>query len=118
MDIHNEFLPTKKIDIVFYAGKAVLNKPHAFWDINNDPWNFSQAIGYTFKIWEEREGGLLMIDWSDTNGNLTNNGDNIIYLNAQATDTSIGLGKYYYEIEYLIAGGYTILIGAGEAKFI
>lgn len=118
MDIYNEFIAEQK-DLVFYQGKAILNKRHAFYDINNDPWNFSLATGYTFKIWEEREGGGLMISWtSPTNLTLSASDTNEILLNAPSTDTSIERGKYYYEIEYLIAGGYSILIAYGQANFI
>ena len=117
MDIHHEFIANKK-DLVFYTGKPVLNKRHAFYDINGDPWDFSLAIGYTFKIWEEREGGLLMIDWDDTNLELSGSNPHEIILNAPATDTAIERGKYYYEIEYIISGGYSILIGFGVANFI
>lgn len=116
MDISNEFIAQRK-DLTFYAGKPILNKVHAFFDVNGDDWNFSLATAFTFKIWEEREGGLLMITWLDTTGNLAVSG-NEITLNAPATDTDIERGKYYYEIEYLVAGGYPILIAFGEARFI
>lgn len=116
MDIYNEFIANKK-DLVFYAGKAILNKVHAFYDIDGTDWNFSAATGFTFKIWEEREGGRLMIDWSGTTGNLAVSG-NELTLNAPSSDTDIERGKYYYEIEYLTAGGYSVLIAFGEAKFI
>lgn len=118
MDIHNEFIANEK-ELYFYSGKPVLNKRHAFFGINGAPWNFSSATGYTFKIWEEREGGYLMIDWtSPTNLTLSASNTNEILVNAPSTDTSIERGNYYYEIEYLIAGGYTILIGYGRACFI
>lgn len=117
MDIHNEFIAQEK-DLVFYAGKAILNKRHAFYDINEDPWNLSAAIGFTFKIWQEREEGLLMIDWDDTNLTLSTSDTNEILLNAPSTDTSIERGKYYYEIEYLVAGGYSVLLAYGQAEFI
>ena len=114
MDIHNEFIAQEK-DLVFYAGKAILNKRHAFYHVDGNAWDFTDATGFTFKIWEEREGGLLMIDWDDAN--LSNSGNEII-LNAQGSDTNIERGKYYYEIEYLVAGGYSVLIAYGQAKFI
>lgn len=114
MDIHTEFIAYKK-DLIFYAGKPVLNKVHAFYDVERTPWDFSGAIDLYFTIWEEREGGLQMIRW--TNTNLTVNGHEII-LNAPAADTSIERGKYYYEIEYTIAGGYSVLIAYGDARFI
>lgn len=117
MDIHNEFIAQKK-DLVFYAGKPVLNKRHAYWDINNDPWSFAGAIGQRFTVYEEREGGLTMIEWDDTNLTVSGSDPNEIILNAPATDTDIERGKYYYEQEYLIAGGYSILLNYGEAKFI
>jgi hypothetical protein len=117
MDINNEFIAQEK-HLYFYKGKSVLNKRHAFFDINNDPWNFSLAVGYTFKIWEEREDGRLMIDWDDDNLTLSTSNTNEILLNAPASDTNIERGKYYYEIEYLIDGGYSILIGYGCAEFI
>lgn len=86
-------------------------------DINGDAWSFSGAVGFTFKIWEEREGGLQVVDWSSP-VSLSNNLNDII-LNAPAVDTAmIGIGKYYYEIEYITAGGYPVLIAFGEAKFI
>ena len=112
MDIHNEFIAQKK-DLVFYAGKAVLNKVHSFFDLDGVAWDFSAAVGFSFKVWEEREGGLLMIDFTG----LSNSGNDVT-LNATPSETDIERGKYYYEIEYLIAGGYPVLIGYGEAKFI
>ena len=115
MDIHNEYIAQKK-DLVFYAGKPILNKQHSFYDENGDAWDFSLATGFTFKVWQEREGGLLIVNWNDTY-NLSFSG-NVIFLNAPAEDTDIELGKYYYEIEYSVAGGYGILIAYGEAKFI
>lgn len=115
VDITNEYIANKK-DLNFYAGKAVLNRAHAFTDIDGNDWDFSSATGFTFKIWEEREGGLLMITWTSPT-NLAASG-NEITLNAPATDTNIERGKYYYEIEYLVAGGYSVLIAFGEAKFI
>ena len=117
MDIHNEFIAQEKA-LVFYKGKAILDKRHAFYDINNDPWNFSEAIGYTFKIWEEREEGRLMIDWDSDNLTLSASITNEILLNAPASDTNIERGKYYYEIEYLVTGGYSILLAYGQANFI
>jgi hypothetical protein len=117
MDIHNEFIAQDK-HLYFYKGKSVLNKRHAFFDVNGDPWSFALAIGYTFKIWEEREDGRLIIDWDDTNLTLSTSHSNEILLNAPASDTNIERGKYYYEIEYLIDGGYSILIGYGCAEFI
>jgi hypothetical protein len=114
MDIHNEFIAQKK-DLVFYAGKPILNRLHSFYDINDNPWNFADVIGLSFKIWQEREGGLLMIDWDDSN--LSISGNDII-LNSQAVVTNIERGKYYYEMEYFVVGGYPILIAFGEAKFI
>lgn len=115
MDIHNEFIAYKK-DLVFYTGKPVLNKVHAFFDVDRNAWDFSDAIDLFFTIWEEREGGLRMIQWV-TDVNLTVSGNEIV-LNAPAEDTSIGRGKYYYEIEYTIAGGYSVLIAYGKAEFV
>lgn len=116
MDIHNEFIAQEK-DLVFYAGKPVINKVHAYYDINANPWDFSEAVGLFMNIFEEREGGRLMIGWTDTNGNLAVSGHEIT-LNAPASDTAIERGKYYYEKGYLIAGGYDILTAYGQAKFI
>lgn len=117
MDINNEFIAQEK-HLYFYKGKSVLNKRHAFFDVNNDAWNFSLATGFTFKIWEEREDGRLVIDWDDDNLTLSTSNTNEILLNAPASDTNIERGKYYYEIEYLIDGGYSVLIGYGCAEFI
>ena len=114
MDIHNEFIAQEK-NLVFYAGRAVLNKRHVYYDINGDPWSFASAIGFYFKIWEEREDGLLLIDWDDTN---LSNSDNEVILNAPATDTDIERGKYYYEQGYIQSGGYDVPTNYGEAKFI
>lgn len=114
MDINNVFIAQKK-DLVFYAGKPIINKRMAFYDINGSPWNFSFAEGFRFRVWEEREDGLLMIEWDDSN--LTNVNHELI-LNSQSGVTSIELGRYYYEIEYIISGGYPILIAYGQCKFI
>lgn len=115
MDIHNEFIAQEK-DLVFYAGKAILNKRHAFYDRNDNPWVFVDVAGFTFKIWEEREGGLLMIDWIYLT-NLTYSGNEIV-LNAPSTDTDIEIGKYYYEIEQVTSGGYSFLLAYGKAQFL
>jgi hypothetical protein len=111
MDIHNEFIAQKK-DLVMYKAKPIINRPHRFWGLNRTPWDFTDAEHFSFKIWEEREGGLLMIDWDDTN--LTAYLPQIIILNAPASDSDIERGKYYYEIEYMKADGYPILIAFGE----
>lgn len=117
MDIYNEFIARKK-DLVFYSGKAILNKRHAFFDINNNPWDFSDATGFTFNIWEEREGGRHMIAWtSPTNIQASTSNVNEFILNSPVSDTSIERGKYYYEIEEL-TGGYSILLAYGEANFL
>lgn len=116
MDIHNEFIAQEKA-LVFYQGKAILNKVHRFRDINGNPWDFSDASNFTFKIWEEREGGRLVIDWDDTNLTLSSTAENEIILNAPASDTLIERGKYYYEMEY-ITGTYSVLIAYGEANFL
>jgi hypothetical protein len=115
MDIHNIFIADQKT-LVFYAGKPIINRQMDFYDINGDDWDFSDATGVTMKVWEEREGGIQLIDWVDPD-NLSISGKSI-FLNAPATDTSIGLGKYYYEIAYQIAGGYEVLAAYGMAKFI
>jgi hypothetical protein len=118
MDIYNEFIAQEK-DLVFYAGKYIRNKRHAFYDRNGNPWDFSDATGFTFNIWEEREGGRQMIAWtSPANIEVSTSNANEFILNAPSTDTSIERGKYYYEIEELIAGGYPILLAYGEANFL
>lgn len=113
MDIHNEFIAQEKA-LTFYSGKPILNKRHAFYDICGEPWDFSSATGFSFKIWEEREGGMLMIDWGDDN--VTASGHELI-LNSNSDETSIEMGRYYYEIEYTL-GGYPVLIAYGTADFI
>jgi hypothetical protein len=115
VDIHNEFIAQEK-GLVFYRGKPILNRVHSFYDVNGIAWNFSAATGFTFKIWEEREDGLQVIDWSSP-ANIGNN-SNYLILNAPGVDTDIEIGNYYYEIEYVISGGYTVLIAYGRAKFI
>lgn len=116
MDIHNEFLAQKK-ELVFYTGKAILNREHTWYDLNDELWDFSDATGFSFKIWQERDGedGLLKIDWGGSNLTPTGNG---FFLNSNSSDTNIIRGKYYYEIEYQVAGGYSVLIGYGLARFI
>lgn len=116
MDIYNEFIAQEK-DLVFYAGKAIINKRHAFFDRNGNPWVFT-GTGFTFKIWEEREGGRLMIDWDSDNIVLSGSNPNEFILNSEAIVTLVERGKYYYEIEELIAGGYSILLAFGEANFL
>ncbi len=113
MDIFNEFIAQEK-DLVFYAGKAITNREHTWYDVDGNLWTFTDAVGFTFKIWEEREGGLLMISWDSQ---LTPTGSGFM-LTSPGTTTDIEKGIYYYEIEYLVSGGYSVLIGYGKAKFI
>jgi hypothetical protein len=115
MDIHNTFIADQKT-LVFYAGKPIINRQMDFYDINGDDWDFTEAVTHFLKVWEEREDGLLLIDWSSPD-NLSHSGKTV-YLNAPGSDTDLGIGKYYYEIGYLIAGGYEVLTGYGLAKFI
>lgn len=115
MDIHNEFIAQEK-ELVFYAGKAVLNRRHAHYDVDGNPWDFSQAVSYFMNVWEEREGGLQVIEWTSPT-NLSNSEHEII-LNAPVADTDIDRGKYYYEMGYVVAGGYEVLTAYGVAKFI
>jgi hypothetical protein len=116
MDIHNEFIAQEKA-LTFYSGKAILNKRHAFYDICGEPWDFSAAVGFSFQIWEEREGGIKVIDWA-SDDNITYTSPNEIILNSNADETSIERGKYYYEISYILAGGYSVLIAYGDATFL
>lgn len=115
MDNSQEFIANEK-DLVFYAGKPIINRQHVFKDQCGNPYSFALALSFTFKIWQERDGGLQVISWSSPQ-NLAASG-NILFLNAPAEDTDIYRGKYYYEIAYLVAGGYEILIAYGEANFI
>lgn len=115
MDNSNEFIANEK-DLVFYAGKPIINRQHVFTDQCGNDYSLTTALSFTFKIWQERDGGLQVISWSSPQ-NLSASG-NILILNAPAEDTTIYRGKYYYEISYLIAGGYEILIAYGEANFI
>lgn len=114
MDISNEYIANKK-DLSFYAGKGISNREHTFYDVNGDLWEFTDAVGFTFKIWEERDGGLLMISWGSSELAPTGNG---FRLTSPPTTTDIERGKYYYEIEYLVSGGYSVLIAYGQATFI
>ena len=114
MDLYNEFFAIEK-PIVFYSGKAVIDRVHAFFDINGDDWSFASATGYSFKIFQERNGRRLIL-WEDP-VNLTQNSNDII-LNAPIQDTALDIGNYYYEIAYYDAGAYEILLAYGEAKFI
>jgi hypothetical protein len=114
MDIHNEFIAQEK-PLIFYAGKPIINRVHSFYDSDRNPWDLSDAEGFTFQVWEEREGGLLVIDWDDDN--LSNSGHQVI-LNAPEGDTDIQRGRYYYEINAILSGGYALLLGYGLAKFI
>lgn len=115
MDIHNEFIAEEK-NLVFYKGKPIINRVHDVKDREGNPWDLSVAVGMFFNIFEEREGGLQVISWTDPD-NLAWSGYQFT-LNAPASDSDIELGKYYYEVGYLIDGGYDVLIGYGEAKFI
>jgi hypothetical protein len=115
MDIHNEFIAQEK-NLVMYKAKAIIDRVHRFYGLNRTPWDFTDAEHFSFKIWEEREGGLLMIDWDDTN--LTASLPQDIILNAPSTDTDIERGKYYYEIEYMEADGYPILIAYGQMNIL
>ena len=115
MDIHNEFIAQEK-NLVMYKEKAIINRIHRFYGLNREPWDFSDAEHFFFNIWEEREGGRLMIEWDDTN--LTSSLPNDIILNAPASDSDIERGKYYYEIEYMKADGYPILIAFGEMNVL
>lgn len=115
MDNSQEFIAQEKA-LVFYTGKPIINRQHIFKDQCGDDYSLSAAVAFTFKIWQEREGGLQVISWSSPQ-NLTAL-DNVLTLNAPAEDTSIYRGKYYYEIAEIIAGGYEILLAYGEANFI
>lgn len=116
MDIHNEFIAQEK-NLVFYAGKPIINKRHAFYDVTGEGFNFPEDTGeYRWNVWEEREGGIQLIAWSSPQ-NLSRSGHELI-LNSSAELTDIEKGKYYYEIEYIITGGYPVLLAYGQAKFI
>lgn len=115
MDMHKQFSAFEKT-LIFYAGKPIINHQNAFLDDCSLPKSFDDAIAFTLKIWEERTGGLQVINWSSPE-NLSVS-ENIIFLNAPAEDTDIETGKYYYELAYIIAGGYEVLITYGQAIFI
>ena len=114
MDLYKEFFATEK-DIIFYSGKAIIDRVNAFFDINGDDWDFSAATALSFKIFEERNGRRLIL-WEDP-VNLTAASNDII-LNAPVADTGLDIGNYYYEIAYFDAGSYEILLAYGQASFI
>jgi hypothetical protein len=115
MDNSNEFIANEKA-LIFYAGKPIINRQHVFNDQCGNPYSLSAGMAFTFKIWQERDGGLQVINWtSPINLAAT---DNILILNAPDEDTTIYRGKYYYEIAEIIAGGYEILLAYGQADFI
>lgn len=117
MDTSNLFIAHDKA-LVFYAGKALINKRLAFYDREGNPFDLSFATGFTFDVWEEREGGLHLISWGGDHLTLSGENSNEIIVNAPAADTDIEKGKHYYEINAIYAGGYPLLLAYTEAKFI
>lgn len=101
----------------FISGKPVVNLAFLFYEQDGETeMTFTDQIACTFKIWEDNDGGKLLLSMYEGSG-ITSSG-NIKTINASASQMNIDPGKYYYEFSYYTTGGYEIVLMFTEAKFI
>jgi hypothetical protein len=107
---HNTFI-AEEYSLVFYTGKPLVS-----FSLDCSNATFSGQVGYTFKIWEDGENGRLLLSLVQGTG-LVLSGTNVL-ISTSSGQMNIPVGKYYYELSYLISGGYEVLVKFGQAKFI
>lgn len=101
----------------FISGKPLVNLTFLFYEQDGETEvNFEDQTGCTFKVWEDNDGGKLLLSLSESSG--INSADNIKVLNASASQMNIERGKYYYEFSYYTTGGYEIVLMFSEVKFL
>lgn len=115
LDNHHEFIAVEK-DLTFYSGKAVINRVNRFYDNTGSDYLLTSNIGLFFVIYEEREEGRIVFE-SDHNSGLSTSVNDIIF-NFSVADMSIPIGNYYYELGYVVDGGYEIILAYGSLRFI
>jgi hypothetical protein len=107
---HKTFIG-EEYDLIFYTGKPLVE-----YEIECENATFSGQVGYTLKIWEDGEDGRQLLSLVQGNG-LRLSGTSI-FISASSGQMDIEPGRYYYELSYLVSGGYEILVKYGLAKFI
>lgn len=105
-------------DLTFYDGKPVISFKVEFFseecddDLVDDEvdYTFSGFVSGYFRVYNERKGRLIK-DWA-----MTNDGSSLVL---NTSDTSFeDLGIYYYEIGYLMSGGYELALMYGKLRII
>lgn len=104
-------------DLTFYNWKPILQFSIEFFvedcdfDSTNDAdYTFSNFISGYFRVYNER-GGRLIKNWP-----MTLDGSSLV-LNTQDTSFEDD-GNYYYEVGYLMSGGYELALMYGKLKVI
>lgn len=115
MDSHNLF-PGVEWPLVYYNGKAVYSQQFEFFfEDGETDYPFTDFSTARIDVYTKREGRLLK---SFDSTYLTRSG-NDIYFNASASSMEFDdLGKYYYEMYYVQAGGYDVVLLYGDFKVI
>lgn len=100
----------------FYNGKAILNIALHFFttdcDGNDLDFDFPDYVSSYMRVYNERSGRLLV------NLDLTRSGGYLI-VNASADDMTFDdNGNYYYEVGYVVTGGYEQALRFGVFRVI
>lgn len=119
----NKTFRAAEMPLVSYANKPVLDCDFTF--VFNDDgvetaYDFSAQDGLFLSIYDRKDGKLIK-EWTH-NGGLTLAGNTISWNEYGAANMAFALGRYYYEIGYLL-DDYTptdirIVMAYGDHKFI
>ena len=104
----------EKDELRIFNGQAIINGSILFFynDCDETEFDFPNYAGLFMTIGNERDGDILK---SFTSSSGLSKSGNAILLNLSASDMTLpDLGKYYYEIGYIISGGYEQVLRYGD----
>lgn len=115
MDSHNLF-PGIEWPLVYYNGKSVYAQVFQFFaEDGTTDYSFDDFSTIKLDVYTKRDGRLLKTFDSTY---LSRSGNDVTF-NAGASAMEFDdLGKYYYEMYYVQAGGYEVTLLYGEFKVI
>lgn len=102
--LKNKLFEAKSYPLIIYNGKPVIDKAFRFYTVDCDgiqeDFDFPNYVSSYLRIYNERSGRLLLTI------SLTQSGSYLIANASSADMTFEDNGNYWYEVGYVMSGGY------------
>lgn len=115
MERTNTFLAQEQ-ELRIYNGQAIIDLPFQFVydDAYSTAFEFRGYVSAFMYVYDERSGQLIKRYTTQVTRN-----SNYLVLNCSVSDTTFeDNGKYYYEIGFVMSGGYSITLRYGTLTVI